>query len=129
MTNRPTQEQQQDRAVACIAAMSFPKQWRARVWENSGWHWCIESSDGWWAVYPFNIYPHSYTAKPHGYTAFLAADNTSLHRPRGGRWTGQAPTVLKAMQVAWDKAEADRKEIDRAVQGSNIAIAMETASA
>jgi len=37
-----TKEQAQRKAKALVRKMRNPKGWKTRVWENLGWHYCIE---------------------------------------------------------------------------------------
>lgn len=66
------------------------KGWKARVWENLGWHCAVENG-------VLKIHPDS-----SGYIVLIGEEGSE-----GGRWTGHGRTVRSAVRKAIAAARAE----------------------
>lgn len=81
-------------------AKQLGKGWRARVWENLGWHYCAVSACGRWKVHP-NIFK----GKIESYSAFLGEGS------HGGRWIEHGRTPQSAIRNTRAVARAEARKI------------------
>lgn len=93
-------EEEYRRAVAGAARLvkRLGPGWRARVWENLGWHYCAVSRDGFWKLHG------------HGdgwFTAFLGECES------GGRWAESARSPALAIRKVIGRFAAEVAMLDR----------------
>lgn len=90
------------RAKALAAGMG--PGWKARVWENLGWHYSVLSPCGRWKIHPHHGEDHDRRRKT-TYSAFLGDADSP-----GGTWAEHGDSPRAAMAAVWRVA---RPQIDR----------------
>lgn len=81
-------------------ALLLGKGWVPRVWENLGWHWAAQTTDGLMKVYPDT---NGYRGKVYSYTAFFGEGT-------GGQWATHGDDPESAVAAVFDQVQ---KEIER----------------
>lgn len=79
------------------------KGWVPRVWENLGWHWAAQTTDG-----LMKVYPNISKGKVESYTAFLGEG-------LGGQWAENNADPQTAIATALAAAQREVERIEKMV--------------
>jgi hypothetical protein len=108
-------EYQAARKAAAALVRQLGRGWRAKVWENLGWHYSAESVDGSMTV-------SSFGSKGGPFSAFFERKVVPFNFSRGN-WVAAGATPHAAVEAVIQIAEAEIATIQEALAAYRAAVA------